>query len=78
MNAISLLESGQPSSRDIECTFQSESLTHAFVLLPVQFLYVFQLFYLGPTNVNYHFHITDAQYSVMELTVIIIIISFCS
>jgi hypothetical protein len=44
-------------------------VTLAFVLLSVQFSYDFQPSYLGSTSVNYHFHPTDTQYSVTELTV---------
>jgi hypothetical protein len=49
-------------------------ITWAFVLLPVQFSYVFQPFYLGSTSVNYHFHLTDAQYNITELAVTLIAI----
>jgi hypothetical protein len=44
-------------------------VTQAFLLLSVQFSYAFKLSYLGSTSVNYHFHLSNAQYNITELTV---------
>jgi hypothetical protein len=43
------------------------NVSDEFVLLSAQFPYIFQPFYVGSTSV--YFHLTDAQYNIMKLSV---------